>query len=62
MNERPVHIIGAGGIGIAVGYALFNAGRQVTLIEKDPEKLCYKCRLEESGKFGTLYVRSEIWD
>ena len=39
MNERPVHIIGAGGIGIAVGYALVNAGRQVTLIEKDPEKL-----------------------
>lgn len=36
---RPIHIIGAGGIGVAMGYALANAGRQVTMVEKNAEKL-----------------------
>lgn len=36
---RPIHIIGAGGIGVAMGYALATAGRQVTMVEKNPEKI-----------------------
>ena len=39
MNALPIHIIGAGGIGVALGYALAQAGRQITMVEKDPEKL-----------------------
>lgn len=39
MNPLPVHIIGAGGIGTALGYALVCAGRAVTMVEQDAEKL-----------------------
>jgi 2-dehydropantoate 2-reductase len=35
----PVHVVGAGGIGCAVGYALTAAGVPVTFVEADEEKL-----------------------
>lgn len=39
MKQLPVHVIGAGGIGVALGYALARAGRQVTMVEADADKL-----------------------
>ena len=36
-----VHIVGAGGIGCAVGYALSVAGVAVTFVEADPEKVAW---------------------
>jgi 2-dehydropantoate 2-reductase len=37
----PVHIVGAGGIGCALGYALCAAGVPVTFVEADPEKVSW---------------------
>lgn len=35
------HVIGAGGIGLAIATSLFKAGRQVLLVEKNPEKIAF---------------------
>jgi 2-dehydropantoate 2-reductase len=35
----PLYVVGAGGIGCAVGYALCAAGAQVVFVEADPEKV-----------------------
>jgi 2-dehydropantoate 2-reductase len=40
-------IVGAGGIGCAVGYALARGGRRVTFVEKDPAKVAW------GKQFGT---------
>jgi 2-dehydropantoate 2-reductase len=37
----PVHVVGAGGIGCALGYALCAAGVPVTFVEADPEKVSW---------------------
>jgi 2-dehydropantoate 2-reductase len=37
----PVHVVGAGGIGCAVGYALCAAGVPVTFVDADPEKVAW---------------------
>ena len=37
----PVHVVGAGGIGCALGYALCSAGVPVTFIDADPEKVSW---------------------
>jgi 2-dehydropantoate 2-reductase len=37
----PVHVVGAGGIGCAVGYALCAAGLTVTFVDADPEKVAW---------------------
>ena len=37
--ETPIHIVGAGGIGIALGYALHKAGCNVTMVEKIEDKI-----------------------
>ena len=34
-----VSVVGAGGIGCAVGYALLTAGRRVVFVESDPAKV-----------------------
>jgi 2-dehydropantoate 2-reductase len=36
-----VHIVGAGGIGCAIGYALCNSGLSVTFVDADPIKLAW---------------------
>src|SRR5262249_31312873 len=38
---KPVTIVGAGGIGCAVGYALAAAGVPVTLVDADTEKVAW---------------------
>jgi 2-dehydropantoate 2-reductase len=38
---EPIHIVGAGGIGCAVGYALRANGAPVTLVDADPGKLAW---------------------
>lgn len=38
---KAIHILGAGGIGCAVGYALLRAGVHVTLVDTDPEKVAW---------------------
>ena len=39
MTMAPIHIVGAGGIGVAVGYALRSAGVPVTFVEADAAKV-----------------------
>lgn len=39
MSGPPLHIVGAGGIGCAVGYAFCSAGWPVTFIDADPDKV-----------------------
>ena len=41
MISSPIHIIGAGGIGVAVGYALAQKGCDVLMVESDREKCDY---------------------
>ena len=41
MITSPIHIIGAGGIGVAVGYALAQKGCEVLMVESDTEKCDY---------------------
>jgi 2-dehydropantoate 2-reductase len=41
MNSPPIHIVGAGGIGCVVGYALCSAGRNVTFIDTDATKIAW---------------------
>ena len=36
-----IHILGAGGIGCAIGYALVTAGRRVVFVDADPEKIAW---------------------
>ena len=36
-----VHVVGAGGIGCAVGHALCAAGVAVTFVDADPEKVAW---------------------
>jgi 2-dehydropantoate 2-reductase len=38
---EAIYIVGAGGIGCAVGYALREAGVEVTFVDADPEKVCW---------------------
>ncbi|MCS6850271.1 MAG: hypothetical protein NZ700_03760 [Gemmataceae bacterium] len=38
-HTPPVYVVGAGGIGCAVGYALLQAGRRVVFVETDPAKV-----------------------
>ena len=38
---KSIHILGAGGIGCAIAYALRRAGLEVTLIDADPEKVAW---------------------
>lgn len=38
-TDEPVHIVGAGGIGCAVGYVLSAAGVRVLLVDADAEKI-----------------------
>jgi 2-dehydropantoate 2-reductase len=38
---ETVHVIGAGGIGCAVGYALRAAGAPVTFVDSDPDKVAW---------------------
>src|SRR5207245_1670974 len=40
-RKEAWEIVGAGGIGCAVGYALARAGCQVTFVESDPAKLAW---------------------
>ena len=35
------HVIGAGGIGLAIATSLYKAGKQVLLIENNPEKIAF---------------------
>ncbi len=46
---RSIHIIGAGGIGVAMGYALAGAGRHITMVEKNTDKVA-------AGNQGGLQV------
>ena len=39
MNSIPVHIVGAGGIGVALGYSLARNGCDVTMVESEAEKV-----------------------
>src|SRR5262245_11931824 len=39
--DAPLHIVGAGGIGCAVGYALRRAGVSVTFVDADAEKVLW---------------------
>jgi 2-dehydropantoate 2-reductase len=41
MNSYPIHIIGAGGIGVALDYSLARNGADVHMIESDAEKCEY---------------------
>lgn len=41
MTSRPLHIIGAGGIGVALGYALARNGCDVHMIESESDKCEY---------------------
>lgn len=36
---KQFHVIGAGGIGLAIAICLFKAGKKVLLVEKNPEKI-----------------------
>ena len=36
---QTAHVIGAGGIGVALGWALARAGWEVTMVEVNPQKL-----------------------
>lgn len=38
---QPIYVVGAGGIGCAVGYALVNAGLDVTFVESDTGKVAW---------------------
>ena len=50
---EAIHIVGAGGIGCAVGYVLARAGAPVVLVESEPERLAWQgdC-LAKLGKVG----------
>lgn len=37
--EKPIHIVGAGGIGVALAWALLRNGRDVTLVDTHADKL-----------------------
>lgn len=39
MIDEPIHVLGAGGIGVAVAWCLLRAGRDVVLIDSDGEKV-----------------------
>ncbi len=39
MFDKPVHILGAGGIGVALGWCLLRDGREVVLVDARPEKV-----------------------
>lgn len=37
--DKPIHIVGAGGIGVALAWSLLRNGRDVTLIDANPDKI-----------------------
>ena len=41
MNSSPIHIIGAGGIGVALGFSLARNGCDVLMIESQQDKCEY---------------------
>jgi len=51
--NKPIHIVGIGGIGAALGWALAQAGYSVVLIDNHPGKIA------ESGKSGITVVGLE---
>src|SRR5262249_27789663 len=56
---EPLYVVGAGGIGCAVGYVLYAAGVRVTFVDADPEKVrwgrshgvCLDRRLPQPAEF-----------
>ena len=59
---ESLYVVGAGGIGCAVGYALAAAGMRVTFVDADPEKFF---RPPYVGHRGWLGVRLDVptdWD
>lgn len=65
MMETPVHVIGAGGIGVAMGYALARAGCQVVMVEKHPGKLAagqsHGMTVEGHGTIKVPFVAFNDW-
>lgn len=39
MINRPIHVVGAGGIGVALAWSLCRAGCSVTVVDADPQKV-----------------------
>jgi 2-dehydropantoate 2-reductase len=37
--NRPIHVLGAGGIGVVMAWCLARAGNEVTVVENNPDKL-----------------------
>jgi 2-dehydropantoate 2-reductase len=60
-----IHIVGAGGIGCAVGYVLARAGARVVLVESSPERLAWGLehglRLDELPPLRVPLVSFESW-
>jgi 2-dehydropantoate 2-reductase len=50
---EPLYVVGAGGIGCAIGYALRAAGRSVVMIERSPAKI-------DAGRRGGIAVAGRL--
>ncbi len=62
---EAVHIIGAGGIGCAVGHALCSAGVSVTFVDADPDKIVWGRRngvvVERLPPRSAAFIPFEDW-
>jgi len=56
-----VHIVGAGGIGCAVGYALRTAGVPVTLVDANPKKLAGEVAVAGRPPLAAEFVSFANW-
>jgi 2-dehydropantoate 2-reductase len=60
---EPVHIVGAGGIGCAVGYALCAAGLRPLFIDNNPHKVRWgNAHGVQLGRFAPLPARFQSFD
>jgi 2-dehydropantoate 2-reductase len=65
MGERPVHVVGAGGIGCAVGYALRAAGIQVQFVEASTAKVAAGARsgvrVDDRPPLAAEFIHFDEW-
>jgi len=64
--DRPIHIVGVGGIGVALAWSLLCNGRQVILVDANADKVLSGredgISVADHGKFSVTIVHFNDWE